>query len=683
MNSNTLSPNQHLLFIFLTTVFFQVACIQTEALAMPEDLTSIGLRELMNLDLKVTTATRRKQKVSKTAAALYVITKDDIRRSGARHVAEALRLAPGVEVARIDSNTWAVSIRGINQTFSDLLLVLIDGRIVYTPLFSGTFWETLPVDVNDVERIEVIRGPGASVWGSNAVNGVINIVTKSALSSESARVEVGGGSHERYFHSTAKTTELGEKTAIKLTHQFSSRAENKLESGGRAQDDWSIATGGIRLDSELNAREELTVIADGYYQEEFYPAVAPSFDPPYIDSSSFAGENYNSGANSSLRYKNQLSEDEELRLNTDYIYEKRNSSVLGLRRHSIQGEAIYDRQLFEHTTATSGLGMNWYTDDTAGNFIETLDPESRTTQLYHGFLQLQHHLFDDSVHLLVGTKLEHNDYSGFEVMPTGRLVVEPNDSSSVWFSYSRAASTPGRAFDDTLLPVQFIPGSAGGPDTLVTVEGSNDIESMLLDAYEMGYRKQLSHSFFADIAVFYFDYSQLQGLHMGPPRSGPFLGEAPDATIVPLVFGNRYDAWSYGGELSLDYAPEDQFNLSLFYSYLNLNVSGSDSTLDSEVLLKEGNSPEHSAGLRASFMPLPDVEIDSSLRYVDSLKFGEIPGYWELDARLAYTLDDQTELALVGRDLLHNNHIENQGSIFSPPRIEIERSVWGSIRVTF
>lgn len=671
------------LILSLLLVVYPAYTEENGANVLPSDLTAIGLQELMNLDLRVTTATRRRQKVSETASALYVITAEDIRRSGARHIAEALRLAPGVEVARINSNNWAVSIRGFNQRFAHQILVLVDGRSVFTPLFSGTFWETLSVNLQDVEQIEVIRGPGGSVWGANAVNGVINIVTWNSKETIGTRVESGGGSHERYFHNFRHGTEITDDTTLRVSHEVSLREHNELQDGSRADDDWGFVNGGFRLDSQLSDDESLTLLGDGYYQENDLPVSVPLRGPPFVDTETFSGGSYNSGANGSLRYKRMLPSGDDLELGLDYIFEKRAGDILPLTRHSARSELLYHLTFDAATTMTAGAGYSLDMDSTDGNFAEFLVPDSLTTHLYHGFAQVQRSFFDEQLKFLLGSKLEHNSYSGLEVMPTGRVVWTPSHALSVWAAYSRAASPPGRAFDDTRLPVQYLPASGMMPESLVVVEGSSDVESTLVDAYESGIRRQFSADVFADLSVFYNDFSSLLGLESDLPRFDSLSGFGDPLLLIPAKFGNSYKAYSYGSEASVEWGVNEALSLSAFYTFMHLTVQQGDNSLDSEQLLKQGNSPEHSFGFRARVNLNDAVEVDPNLRYVDGLPFGDISGYWELDLRVMWKIVDDITLSVVGRDLLHDSHRENLGTVFAPPQTRIERSVWGSLAVTF
>lgn len=648
---------------------------------LPENLTEIGLGELMNLDLRITSATRRSQKVSTVPAAVYVITGEEVRRSGVRHVAEVLRLAPGVEVARINSNTWAVSIRGLNQQFSYQILVLLDGKSVFTPLFSGTFWETIDLHFDTIERIEVIRGPGASVWGANAVNGVINIITKNSAETQGTTVSSGGGSAERYFHSILHGGEISEDHTYRLSHQFTRRAANKLQSGGSAEDDWDIASVAFRSDARISKSETFAFLADGYREEEYLPVSVPSLNAPFVDADTYSSDSGNNGASASVRYENHLTDTDTAQLNFDYIFEDRNGDILPLTRHSLNGETLYETSLTESLGFVGGLGYRISVDETNGNFAEVLEPQSRTLHLYNGFMQFQQSLFDEEVRILAGTKLEYHTVGGFEPMPTARVLWAPTHTWSIWTAYSRAASTPGRVFDDLTLPLQTIPGQGGAPTAMVAAIGGEDMQSSVLNAYEIGVKRQLSSDVYVDLTGYYFDDNHVIGIESGEPYLGELEGTGP-IPIVPLYFGNGYRASSYGSEASLDWAVSNGFSVSTFYSYFHANVQGGETGLESEELLKEGNSPAHTFGIRSHILLCEGLELDPNLRYVDSLKFGNIPGYWELGVRAAYRIRKNLELIVSGQDLLHDSHLENSGTVFSPPLTRIERSVWAELKLT-
>ncbi|MCB0319651.1 MAG: TonB-dependent receptor [Bdellovibrionales bacterium] len=672
------------LVLFIVLVNCLSANLQAQESEPPlPDLTEIGIEQLMNLDLNVTTVTRKKQTVSSIPGSVYVLTSEEIRRSGAQHIAEALRLVPGVEVARINSNTWAVSIRGFNQRFSDQILILVDGRIVYTPLFSGTFWETIDFPLEIVDRVEVIRGPGASVWGANAVNGVINIITKSSKDSEGVHISSGGGGSTPFYESSVIGGAFSEENTFRLSQKFIKYSSNDTITGENARDSWKIASVNLRTDSDLGGGDTFSLLADGYYESEFNIVTVPSLEPPFIDSDTYTGDGRNYGSSLSLRYNDEVKKDESLHLNLDYIFEERNGDILPLTRHSLHLEGLYDGMLTDDLGYVTGVGYRLDSDKINGNFAEEVIPDSRDTNLFNGFLQLQQSLLDDEVRLLLGTKVEHNDYSGFEVMPTARALWTPFHAFSIWAGYSHAASTPGRVFQDTKLPLAVVPSPVPELPAVVTAFGGHDIDSKLLDAYEIGMRRQFSSTVFIDVSTFYFDYRDIIGVEEGIPFVGSLREVESPALIIPLEFGNGYDGYAYGGEVSVDWAATHWFQLTTFLTTLHTEVTGGVGTLDSEKSLKSGNSPEIAAGFQPRFSLPWDIEIDPTLRYVDRIDYGEIPSYWELNLRVGYHASENISFAVMGENLLDSGHLEHLGTIFSPPATEIGRSVRGEVLVKF
>jgi iron complex outermembrane receptor protein len=676
----------YLLLIILLTVFIPNSILLAEDEILPEDLTTIGLDALMNIDMRVTTATRRSQKVSSVPAAVYVLTSDDIKRSGVRHLAEALRMAPGVEVARVSGNRWSVSIRGFNQQYSAFCLVLLDGRPIFTPLFSGVFWETLDVPIEIVDRIEVVRGPGSSVWGANAVNGVISITTKQAKENLGTLFATGGGNQEKYFHRIINGGKISDDTYYRVSHQHSVRDENIFDSTRTpASDRWRISSLDFRLDSDISNSEKFTFLSNSYYESDYLPVSNPTLSPPYFDNQEFSAEAYNSGTNLSTRYESIESQDVTNRFNFDYIFETREGKVLPLTRHALNFEGLRESKLNDSLDFIGGVGYRVSFDNTEGNALEELIPESRVLNLVSGFAQLQQSLFNDKVSLLGGLKTEYFDIGGFQLMPTVRALWTPQEGTSTWVAYSQGASNQGRILDNLKLPIQYIPSSDPSlPGTMVTAFGNqSSLSPTKLTGVEAGIRQQIGADLFVDLTGFSYEYDNVFGFEPG----NPFLGNIRDINdplfIFPLEFGNSYSANSHGAEISIDAALSDRASISGFYTLLNLNVNRSASGLDSETLLKEGNSPQSMSGIRGRFTLAEGLTLDPSLRYVDSLKYGNIPSYWQLGTRLGWKYNKNLEFVLSGQDLIGGSHLENQGTIFAPQLIRIEKSIWAEVIYTF
>ena len=650
---------------------------------LPDDLTTVGLEQLLSFDIEVTSPAKKKQKYSEVASAIYVLTHEDIRRSGVTHVAEALRMVPGISVARINTNRWAISARGFNSSFANKLLVLVDGQSIFTPGFNGVFWDQHELLLEDIDRIEVIRGPGAAIWGSNAVNGVINIITCSAKHTQGNFVSAGGGTEEQLMTSMRHGGKLGEDTFYRVYGKFSRRDESKLVSGGDSADDYSSSLAGVRFDSDLNERDTLTVKTEGFIQDEDYPVVVPSIDPPFADADTFSGDKEQWGVNFLTDWTRKLSADSELDLHLDYTFERQKGLVFPLKRHTFHVNGHHRFSPFADHDLIYGAGYRFYYDDIEGNFADDFDPESRDTHLYTAFFHDEISIIPETLRFIIGSKFELNSHTGFEFMPNGRLLWTPNKTHSIWLAASRAVANPSRVQDDVIGPIAAFPEPMSGLPALVTLFGDRDTKAEDLTALEVGYRFEASEEFSLDITGFVNMYDDFVSGEPGAPFVGTLKGQARPALIIPIVFDNQLEATGHGVELALEWVPQSWLRLVGSYSYININVDTDGSLDTTNEGFFEGGSPENQFNIRSQIDLPQNVEFDSQLRYVDHLSAGDIDSYFELDLRLAWRPWDDFEIAVVGQNLIEDSHQEFQGIILSPPSSEIERSVYGKLTWSF
>ena len=648
-----------------------------------DQLADLNYEDLLAFDLRVTSPSKKEQKYSEVASALYVLTHQDIKRSGAKHIGDLLRLVPGLSVAQINNNQWAISSRGFNQRFSNKLLVLVDGQVVFTPGFNGVYWEQIGAPLENIARVEVIRGPGAAVWGSNAVNGVINIITCDSANTQGTQVSASSGSEELGSAFIRHGDTWGEDTHFRMYANHRTRDENVLTGRGDARDDFNISTGGLRIDSELSNKDDLILKAEGFYLDHDEVASVPSIVPPFTDSETFSGRRKQYGTNLLSRWNHDFSEKSKLQAQADYLFERQDGKAPPITRHTLHLDVQHHYSGIKGHDFVYGVESRFYQDEIKGTFADDFDPEKRGTDLHTFFINDEITLVEDRLNLILGTKFEKNVHTGFEYMPNARVAFTPNDRHTIWGAVSRAVSNPSRTFEDVTLPAVAFPDETSGLPSLVTVFGSRDLKAEDLLAYEMGYRSRVTDTATVDIAVFYNDYNDITSAEPRVPFVGSLRDQDSPALIIPLSLENRISAQSYGVEMAVEIRPYEWWKLVSTYSFISLNADVNDSLDISKVLSIEEDTPQSTATLR-SYLDFPyDISFDTVFRYTDSLSALSVNDYLELDARLAWQASEDVEVALVGKNLLNDEHKEFESQVLSPFSTEIERSVFGTVTVSF
>jgi len=601
----------------------------------PSAYKKLSMQELM--DIEVTSVSKRAEKLSATASAIQVITQEDIHRSGASSLPEALRLAPNLQVAQVNSHDWAISARGFNNTLANKLLVMIDGRSIYTPLYAGVFWDVQNVLLEDVERIEVISGPGGTLWGANAVNGVINVVTKSARDTQGALVTAGGGSLLQDFAAIRYGGSAGSNVFVRIYGERFDRDNTILSNGHDAADQWDMTKGGFRVDwypSEVNT---LTLQGDVYGGKEQAPATDTTVD----------------GQNLLGRWTRVFSAESQLQVQMyfDRTWRQIPSATFAEDLKTYDLDVQHRFALGERQSITWGGGYRLMEDEVKKGTLLAFLPTRRNLQLFNGFVQDEVSLLP-CLKLTLGTKLEHNDFSGFEVQPSGRLAWSPDEKQTVWGSISRAVRSPSRIDSDffTLLPAGFT-NLAGGP--------SFDSEKVI--AYELGYRVRPAETLSLSIATFINEYDDLRSLEQTGPTTFEFLN------------GLRGESW--GVELAGTFQAARRWRLRGGYTYLHEHIRQKGGHVDLNHGRGEGDDPQNSFLLQ-SIIDLPaHFQFDTIFRYVDTLPFPHVPSYYTFDARLAWQFKD-LELAVVGQNLWDRRHVE-----FGTQ--QIPRSIYGKVTWRF
>lgn len=631
-----------------------VAALQSQD---PRDLADLSLEELMRIE--VTTASRKEQRLIDIPAAVTVIRGEDVRRSGARNLPEALRMAPGTFVSRIDGSKYAVSIRGFSDRFANKLQVLIDGRSVYSALFSGAFWDQENAFLEDIDRIEVIRGPGGAVWGANAVNGVINIITKSAKATRGGYAFAGAGTEERAFGGV-RYGASSEGFHYRAYGQGFSRDEQH-----KGDDDMWEGRSGFRADWDASKDDLVTFIGEAYAGRTGTGTALAAPAPVYVDPRH--QHNVGSGGHVVARWERRLSGDGRLSAQTSYTRMSFDNQAFGEMRDTVDVDVTHRFQPFEGHDLIWGLGYRWTRDETADSFPIRLDPEEEADDIASLFFQDEIELAEEVLKLTLGCRFEHNDYTGFEIQPSARLALRPHERHMVWAAVSRAVRTPSRTESDVRFVVSNTPGAPF--DTQVHILGTHDFKSEELVAFELGYRVQPADALTIDTAVFLNLYDDLLSIEPAGTVSGP------PANLVLQTFDNRYEARTYGAEAALTWEPAKGARFYGAYTFFKNNLI----PRDSQNAGREGNErndPKGQAYVRASLDLVDNVQIDLLGRYVGPLGNRNVEAYAEADIRLAWRPSPSLELSVVGQNLLHDEHFENTNSGLTETATEPERGVY-------
>ncbi len=615
-------------------------------------LKQVTLEELGQIE--VTTASKEPVKASRTPAAIYVITQQDIRRSGATTIPEALRLVPGVEVARVDSNTWSIGVRGFGSALSRDVLVLIDGRTVYTPLYAGVYWQVQDTVLEDIERIEVIRGPGGTIWGANAVNAVINIITKSAKDTRGMLASTGGGNIDQGFVNLRYGGGNDKSVNYRIYGKAFTRGPEFHPNGGRF-DNWRMAQTGFRTDLDLHNRDSFTFQGDLYNGDAGQSVGITTYSPPYITNVQQSAEV--AGGNLLGRWKRILGTGSDIQLQTFYDRTNRNQASFAESRDTFDIDFIHHLLLPGRQDFIWGLGVRL----SSGSAIEVVPtvvftPSHLTDKLYTGFIQDEIPIIGNQLSLTLGSKFLQETYSHFEVEPTARLLWTPNPRQTIWGAVTRAVRTPSRVEEDLQLTALMTPN----PLTFFRVIGDRGFSTEHLLGYEVGYRSLIKPKFNLDIAAFYNNYDHLLSIEPGAPFSE--TSPAPTHVVIPFFFRNGLMGNTAGFEIAPDWTPTSRWRLRGSYSYLHLDLSKSAGSQDpSTVTSTEGSSPHHQVMIQSSLDLPKRLEFDQTLRYVSDLPAQQVRAYTTADVRFSWHATRSLELSVVGQNLLQPEHAEFAG----------------------
>jgi len=635
------------------------------------DLSQASLEDLMNI--QVTSVSKKEQKLSKTGAAIFVITQEDIRRSGATNIPDVLRLAPGVDVARVDANQWAISIRGFNDQYANKVLVLIDGRSVYSPSFSGVYWDMQDVPLADIERIEIIRGPGGTVWGANAVNGVINIISKSAAATKGGLISAGAGSQDHADGLVQYGGQIGGDGAYRVFGRYFNTANSDYPDGREAADGWQGGHAGFRSDWNPSASDTLTVQGD-FLKTEEGETITTLFSNALPLAETLNDAVNTTGGNILARWNHSLAKGSVMSLQVYYDYTR------NLAQGFLDTEKTLDLDFQHHLALGSRNDVVWGlgTRFIAGNYgvgdSLTILPHHRFDSLFSAFLQDQLKL-TNSLSLTMGSKFEHNDFTGFEYEPSVQLVWTPTGTQTLWMSAARAIREPSTFEDGLQDNAQSVP--VGSSFAVVRVFGNPSIQSEEMRDVEAGYRALANKRLSLDITAFGGLYRNLQYVTALAPfvesqQGVPYL-------VLPEEFVNGPQAHTYGAEFFANWSLTEHWRISPGYSYFHIGIDGNSTGL----YTPPGASPNHQFQVR-SLLDLPHhIEWDNTVGYVSQLAVGNIPQYARLDSRVGWRWGEGVELSVVGQNLFSPRHAEFSNAAYPTNYTLVERSVFAKVTWRF
>lgn len=609
-----------------------------------QQLKSLSIEELMNVE--VTSVSKHKEKLATAASAICVITSEAIRRSGVTSVPEALRLAPNLQVAQVNASQWAISARGFNNVLANKLLVLIDGRVVYTPMYAGVFWDVQNLLLEDIDRIEVVSGPGGALWGANAVNGVINIITKSSQETSGLFVEAAAGNELPGFGSLRYGGKLTDSLFYRVYATAFKRGNTIYQDSVDANDNWKMIKSGVRLDWHASEKNLVT------FQSDFYGGRPdPDGGNPSIAE----------GINVLGRWSHKVSDESGFQVQA-YIDQTwrdfGNGFAEKLRTYDI--EAQHRLRLGREQEITCGFGSRFMDHDVRNLELFAFFPARKSLYLHNVFLQDEIQLVPERLRVTLGVKIEHHTYAGFQFQPSVRLAWLPTDRHTVWAAVSRAVRTPSRL--EREFHLYLAPG-------LPVLEGGNFIPEEVL-AYELGWRIQPQHKVFASLTAFYNRYDNIRSAEPGPPPLN-----------IPFTIANGVEGDTYGVEMSGNWQVNPWWQLRGGYTFLKKSLSVKPTSADANRGTAESNDPMHQFLLQ-SFMDISKaIELNAVIRYVDKLPDPPVSSYLGLDLKLSWKVNNIFELSMVGQNLAQPNHTEFIPA--SPEPKDIERSFYGKIICRF
>jgi iron complex outermembrane receptor protein len=636
------------------------------------DFADLSLEDLMNVE--VTSVSKKPQSIAGAPAAVTVISQDDIARSGFSTIPDLLRLVPGMDVARINSSDWAISARGLNGEFANDLLVLQDGRTLYTPLYGGTYWDSVDYILPDLDRIEVIRGPGATLWGANAVNGVINITTKDARDTQGYLLNSQVGSDGEDSLGLRYGGKLDDDTYYRVYGKARYFDEFDLDDGDSASDDWKSVQGGFRIDKHASDNDSYTLQGDvGNVQARTIEST-PVFNPPF--SLSHGVQDADTTGNLLGRWNHRVDDTSDFSLQIYYDYVDLDDGDFGYNQNTFDMD-FHDRFMIGSANEISwGFGYRFVNGNVTPSATVSLAP-ARNDNLYSTFVQDTITLQPDRWFLTVGSKIEHNDYSGFDFEPSARLMWTPDDHNSLWGAVSRAARTPTRVENDAdVILARFQQPVAIGATAPGEVEllGNPNQQAEDVVAYELGYRVKPIKQVSIDIATFYNNYSKVESVDALPAQPGsPF--------VVRERFGNRVRGDTWGGEIASTVEVTPRWRLSGSYSLLEAAFEGPGGPTGAAAN-DAGSAPQNQFQIHSSFDLTKSVQLNGALYFVGPMPELNVPSYFSTDLNVTWQINEGMSLQVGAMDLFDSSHPE-YASIGPPHASQAPLTVYAELAWKF
>ncbi|MDF3056124.1 MAG: TonB-dependent receptor, plug [Rariglobus sp.] len=654
--------------LYAALVWLGAGALTAEA----QDFADMNIMELLNEP--VTSVSKKESPFEESAAAIFVINQEDIRRSGLTSLPELFRLVPGANVARVHSNEWAVSVRGFNDQYANKLLVLIDGRSVYSPMFGGVYWNAQDMILEDLDRIEVIRGPGATLWGANAVNGVVNITSKSAKETQGALITSSYGTEDerpmagvRYGGQIAPN--IYYRTYVKT---FDRRGFEDNHSGDDS-DAWDMTRVGSRVDWETASFTTLTLQAE-YYQG----TVGEHFDgvtltPPFQTHQNVEHDNF--GGNVIARLSHYFSPDSQLTIQAYYDRYHQGDGDIAETRNTFDLEVQHNFALGDYNNIVWGVGSRYTEDRLTPTFYLTFDPETDQEQFYSAFVQDEITLVPKRLKLTLGSKFEHGEEAGFTVQPSARLAWTPTPRQTVWTAVSRAVRVPARYDRDARLNTAAFQ-APGDPPVLIALISEDNVDPETLNAFEAGYRFNKDNRLSFDLTAFYNQYDGILAYVPGTPffENTP----APAHLVIPLYFQNALSGDTYGTEVAVRWRVTEWWKLIAGYSWLHMRLHPQETP--------EGQNSQHQYQLRSYFDLPHNFQLNAAAYYVGStstpLKAATVPldSILRVDVGLTWRPRPGIELGIWGQNLLEPSQSEfgsfKKNTLSEIPRSYSARVIW-------
>jgi iron complex outermembrane receptor protein len=630
------------------------------------------------MELRVTSVSRKSEPLASAAAPIHVITQEEIRRSGMSSIPELLRMVPGLEVAQMDASTWAISSRGFNGQYAGLLLVLVDGRTVYTPTSNGVYWDVQDALLEDIDRIEVIRGPGAVLWGLNAVNGVINIVTRPASATQGGLLTASIGNQQRPDAGMRYGGRAGDAGFYRVFVRYFDRQAHLESTGLRSTDGWHALRAGFRADWDFSPRNSFTVLGGGYrglehHVENKILSLQPPLAQPLTVSERIAGGDL------LTNWHHTFSDRSDLSAQTYFDYTER----IDYARSDLRKTADFD--LHHHIAVgtrhelTWGLRYRYAASHTSGSFLLSFDPRVSVNNTVGGFVQDEITLVPQRLRLVLGLRHDNDGDEGAEIQPDARLLWSPTARHSFWFGVSRPVGEPSLASRGIRFPQDVFAGPTGLP-VAGTLLGNPDVEDISTLALQAGYRGEWTETLAVAVDGFHSTHKDFVSLDAG----APFLETSPPPAhlVLPIVFQNALEGDTHGLDLSVNWQAATRWKLVGSYSWLEMNLHHV-LTGAAGAALTNGSSPQHQFQVR-SYLDLPrNWEWDLSLYRVGRLPAIGVPAYTRLDTRIGYHLGERAEFSIVGQNLLRRRHPEFGPFAASILTTEVERSGYAKFTWTF